>query len=381
MRVAVFGVGQLARMMAQAAPEDVTFSFIRMQGESTACVEGLGDIITLEEHQNAAALYEALGRPAVVTVEKEAVPVDSLRALQAYCAVHPSPDAVEVTQHRGREKQFLSDHQIGTTRFAVVDAAGQLKDAAAGLARPLFAKSMTSGYDGKNQWLIKTDQDLEALAGAFPDGGVILEEMVSFTREVSFIAVRNTAGDIRFYPGVENLHRGGILVKSVAPAKDLSNGVRDTAQSWLRRLLETWDYVGVLTMECFETDQGLLVNELAPRVHNSGHWTMQSGITSQFANHILAILGRPLGNTQVKEHYGMVNILGEFSEAEHRELLSQTRADLHWYNKSAKPKRKLGHLNCHDASRKALEMRLNRLLEALHPARPGQAQGKTKFVS
>ncbi len=373
MRVAVFGVGQLARMMAQAAsPRGITFSFIRMNGESTACVEGLGDIITLEDHQDTAALYKALGQPDVLTVEKEDVPVNVLRQLQTVCPVHPNPDAVEVTQHRGREKQFLASHDIGTTRFAVVETPDALSEAAAGLDKPLFAKSMTSGYDGKNQWRINNDADLNGLAEVFPEGGVILEEMVSFRREVSFIAVRNRGGDIRFYPGVENLHRGGILVKSVAPAPALAEDLQQVGQAWLQRLMEAWDYVGVLTMECFETDQGLLVNELAPRVHNSGHWTMQAGVTSQFENHILAILDEPLGNTQPEGYYGMVNILGAFSQADHQALLQETGADLHWYNKSAKPKRKLGHVNCRDASLPALEKRLDPLLNALHPAEKDQ---------
>jgi 5-(carboxyamino)imidazole ribonucleotide synthase len=368
MRVAIFGVGQLARMMAQAAsPHGIAFSFIRMEGESTACVDGLGDIVTLETHQEPAALYDALGQPDVLTVEKEDVPVNVLRQLQAFCPVHPNPDAVEVTQHRGREKQFLAGHDIGTTRFAVVETTDTLNESAAGLEKPLFAKSMTSGYDGKNQWLIKTDEDLANLTQVFPEGGVILEEMVSFRREVSFIAARNRGGDIRFYPGVENLHRGGILVKSVAPAPALAEDLQQVGQAWLQRLMEAWDYVGVLTMECFETDQGLLVNELAPRVHNSGHWTMQAGITSQFENHILAILGKPLGSTEPEGYYGMVNILGAFSEADHRALLQETDAELHWYNKSAKPKRKLGHVNCRDASLPALEQSLDQLLHGLHP--------------
>ena len=367
MRVAVFGVGQLARMMAQAAaPLGITCSFIGTRGESTAPVDGLGDIVTFEDYAEPAALFEALGKPDVLTVEKEAVPVADLRAMQAFCPVHPNPDAVEITQHRGREKQFLADHGIGTTRFAIVNEPESLPEKAAPLHKPLFAKSMTSGYDGKNQWQIRNEEDLNELAAIFPEGGVILEERVTFRREVSFLAARNRSGRIRFYPGVENLHREGILVRSQAPAPNLSSELEATAREWLQRLMEAWDYVGVLTMECFETDQGLLVNELAPRVHNSGHWTMQPGITSQFENHMRAVVGLELGSTDAGEHFGMVNVLGDFDTERHRQLLEETAGEFHWYQKSSQPRRKLGHINCRHSSREELEQRLDRILGELY---------------
>ena len=367
MRVAIFGVGQLARMMAQVAePLGITCCFISHRGESTAPVDGLGDIVTFEDYPDPADLYSALGKPAVITVEKEAVPVAELRSMQAFCPVHPNPDAIEITQHRGREKQFLADHGIDTTRFAIVNEPESLQALAAPLQRPLFAKSMTSGYDGKHQWQIRTDQDLEELAGIFPEGGVILEEGVSFRREVSFLAVHNTAGDIRFYPGVENLHREGILVRSQAPAPNLSDALESTARDWLQRLMDAWDYVGVLTMECFETDKGLLVNELAPRVHNSGHWTMQPGIASQFENHIRGVAGLELGSTEATENFGMVNVLGAFDTEQHSQLLDDTGAEFHWYQKTPQPRRKLGHINCRHQSQAELEQHLDRILAALY---------------
>ena len=368
MRVAIFGTGQLARMMAQAAePLGISCCFIRMEGESTVCVDGLGDLVTLEEHGDAAALFAAMGQPQVVTVEKEAVPVAVLRELQAYCPVHPNPDAIEVIQHRGREKSFLTDLGIATTGFAIVEAPEQLAPQAAQLRMPLIAKSMTSGYDGKHQWKIREQADLASLAEVFPEGGVILEEMVTFTREVSFIAARNTAGELRFYPGVENLHLEGILATSLAPAPNLSDAMVAEAQDWLSRLMQAWNYVGVLTMECFDTEQGLLVNELAPRVHNSGHWTMQPGIASQFENHIRAVSGMVLGETRGTGYYGMVNILGPFNQERHQSLIDAIQGDVHWYQKSPKPRRKVGHINTRNDSQACLKQDLEKMLQALYP--------------
>lgn len=357
MRVAIFGVGQLARMLSQAAETlNIECVFIRTEHESTQPVDGLGEVINLDAYRDArgeldvAAFYDGLGKPQVITVEKEDVPIAVLNALSAFCPVHPNPEAVEVTQHRGREKNCLKALSIPTTRFYLAYEASALVDGADEVGYPIFVKSLESGYDGKHQWYVTKESDLEAVKNDFPDGGVVLEAKVDFQREVSFIAARSRGGDIRFYPATENRHEGGVLLTSVAPAPNLSDAFIEKGQRYIKTLLEHWQYVGVLAMECFVAGDELLVNELAPRVHNSGHWTMLPGVTSQFENHMRAICDLALGEADIQGHFGMVNILGHYDHEQHQSLLAEKSAEFHWYQKTPKPRRKVGHINLFNVS-------------------------------
>jgi 5-(carboxyamino)imidazole ribonucleotide synthase len=343
MHIAIIGSGQLAQMMAQAGKElGITCAFLASPGDDTAAVEGLGDIVIATPSIAPASLYHALGNPQWITVDKESVDVQLLEAFEAYCPVAPSPNAVALTQHRRKEKQWLKSLGIPTAQFVIIDASGDLITAANQLGYPFVLKSVEQGYDGKNQWLIRDESAMTDFARTFRDQQLIAEQWVAFSREVSIIGVRARSGEIQFYPLTENRHQNGILVSSRAPA-DLPLGqLTNKAQSYLRTVMEDCDYVGVMAMECFVTDSQLLVNELAPRVHNSGHWTQQGCKTSQFSNHLRAITGLPLGETEAVAPTAMLNILGRVIEANEIRIPNAT---LHWYNKNCRPGRKVGHIN------------------------------------
>ena len=387
MRLALFGVGQLARMMAQAARTlDIDCVFIRMGSESTQCIDGLGDVVLLDSYcddkgnYQTAELYEALGKPQCVTVEKENVPVEALIALQDYCNVHPCPSAIEATQHRGKEKQLLEKLQIPTTKFAIVHKPSDLLAGAEKVGYPLFAKSLVNGYDGKNQWQIRNDEELSQLEPQFPAGGVVLEARVNFQREISFIGVRDHNGNFECYPVVENRHEEGVLIASIAPAQEVAKDLVAQGETYLRKLMTHWQYVGVLAMECFLTDTDLLINELAPRVHNSGHWTLQAGVNSQFENHVRAVCGLPLASTAVTGYLGMVNILGYFQEQQQSQL-STLDVDLYLYQKTSKPRRKIGHVALKNSNYQELTKALKEVELVIYPDQNEQNSGSNSLAS
>ena len=366
MRIAIAGCGQLARMLALAGWEmGHQFVFIADPGENTDCINGLGDVVYRDEALLGEQLFEALGKPDVVTVEKEHVSVPMLASLIDCCLVAPAPEAIRICQHRGREKTLLQSLGIATAPFRVVDSPETLTDAVASLGYPAFVKSCEQGYDGQNQWLIKDEASLQALAekmDALPD--LVVEGKVSFDRELSLIAVRSTEGRIETYPLAENRHREGILLTSEVPAPHVSNATAEQAESIAHTLLTHWSYVGVLSIELFDEGGVLRVNELAPRVHNSGHWSQDAGVTSQFANHLRALTGVVPGTTHPAYYAGMLNLLGRAP------LPDQLQADdisLHWYSKSIRQRRKVGHLNLQAKDRAVLQQRLSELETALYP--------------
>ncbi|PIE41891.1 MAG: 5-(carboxyamino)imidazole ribonucleotide synthase [Gammaproteobacteria bacterium] len=366
MRIAIVGSGQLARMMVLETRQlHANFVFLALPGDATDSVAGLGDIVKIDAIPTSEGafvdLYNALGKPDVITVEKESVPVALLEGLAQYCPLYPAADAIAVAQHRGKEKDLLNSLGIATPRYQVINRVEDLAAGVAALGLPIIAKTLVGGYDGKGQWFLKTQDDLAPLLEAFPEMGIVLEEKVNFSREASLIAARSVSGDIVFYPATENVHSDGILLTSVSPAQDLSAAETATMEAAMRRLMEHWNYVGVLAIEFFITDQGVLVNEIAPRVHNSGHWTMQAGKASQFENHIRALMGKPLqpfnadaaaDNTGTVS--GMVNILGHYDLARQPELEKTVPCELHWYDKPPKPLRKTGHINFQHTDRDAL---------------------------
>ena len=366
MRIAIAGCGQLARMLALAGWEmGHHFSFIADPGEGTDCVAGLGEVVVWDEETPFAALFEALGSPDVVTVEKEHVNVNLLEGLAEYCRVAPSPDAIRVCQHRGREKTLLQSLGIDTAPFRVVEDAPSLIAAVESVGYPAFVKSCELGYDGQNQWLLRDTAALDALADqmdALPP--LVVEGAVHFDRELSLIAARSLSGEIALYPLAENRHREGILLTSEVPADNVQAATISQATEIAHTLLEHWSYVGVLSIELFDESGKLRVNELAPRVHNSGHWSQNAGVTSQFTNHIRAITDTRPGATTPGQFAGMVNLLGR---APADELLEAADVSLHWYNKSIRSRRKVGHLNIQSADRQQLQKRLVELESALYP--------------
>jgi 5-(carboxyamino)imidazole ribonucleotide synthase len=356
-------------MMALAGKNmGIMFSLVALDGEASECVEGLGSIVPWsQQNLDAPTLFAAMGSPDVVTVERENINVELLRALQSCCPVHPNPEAVSHCQNRLRERRLLQSLNIETAPFAEALTVEQVRVALEMLGLPAVVKHASAGYDGKNQWRIRSTEDLAEFSAAQEEDEWLVEKWVNFDCEVSMIAARSTSGEVALYPPVFNTHRDGILIRSLVPAPGLSPRQADTAGVYIRRLLDAMDYVGILTMECFVVDDRVLVNELAPRVHNSGHWTQQADVTSQFENHLRAILGLPLGNTRLLGYAGIVNILGKPpGPACYAELAGS--ASLHWYDKEPRPGRKLGHVAVSGPQLDAVTGHLDRVQIALYGA-------------
>ena len=311
MHIAIIGSGQLARMSALAGiPLGLSFSFLADEHEDTRSIEGLGGVVRVTADQSGSSLYAALGKPDAITVEKEQVDVALLKLLQPHCPVHPCPEAFAACQHRYREKQLLDSLAIPSSSYTFGQSAAEAIKA---LSQPVVVKSCREGYDGKNQWVLKTAEDAEKFDRQLSENvediqDFIIERWVPFDKEVSQVSVRDVNGDIRHYPLTENQHSNGILCKSLAPATAVSDQTIQAAQTNIGRIMQELNYVGVMAMECFLVGESLLVNELAPRVHNSGHWTQSGSKTCQFENHIRAIAGLPLGSTEVYAFAGMYNL-------------------------------------------------------------------------
>jgi 5-(carboxyamino)imidazole ribonucleotide synthase len=248
---------------------------------------------------------------------------------------------------------------ICTTEFVAIGSAAELDAAIRKLGLPSVLKTRRLGYDGKGQWVLRSQDDVAELRKAFPSAPLILEKLVPFTRELSILAVRGRSGETKYYPLVENHHRGGILRLSLAPAPNLSPPLQKEAEDAARRILEALDYVGVLAVELFECGGHLLANEIAPRVHNSGHWSIEGAPSSQFENHLRAVVGLPLGETRALGHSAMLNLIGEVPEP--AELLAVPDAHLHLYGKSLRPGRKVGHVTLRAASAEQLSVGLKAL--------------------
>ncbi|MDE1460799.1 5-(carboxyamino)imidazole ribonucleotide synthase [Spartinivicinus poritis] len=357
MHIAIVGCGQLSRMLALAGiPMGLKFSFIADAGEDSRCVEGLGTIVRWQPSEPVSAIYDGLGQPDRITVEKEQVDVSLLSALQAYCPVHPNPQAFATCQHRYQEKQLLDKLGIGCAAYLY----GQPTEAsAAKIPLPVVVKSCREGYDGKNQWVLKHQQEVDAFSQQAKEQNYIVEQWIPFDKEISQVSVRGANGEMRHYPLAENRHEQGILKQSVAPAEAISEQLCLAAQDYMCRIMRALDYVGVMAMECFVVKDQLLVNELAPRVHNSGHWTQSGSKTCQFTNHLRAIAGLPLGSTDPHGVTGMVNLIGTIKPP----LASlPPNAALHWYNKAVRPGRKLGHINFTGANRESLIRQMEMVL-------------------
>jgi 5-(carboxyamino)imidazole ribonucleotide synthase len=319
--VACLGGGQLGRMLALAGlPLGLGFRFL--DPASDACAGEVGELL-VGSFDDDALLDRLADGAAVVTYEFENVPVAAARRVGAIPAVR----ALEEGQDRLREKQLFRRLGIPTARFGGLGETGL----------PAVVKGRRLGYDGKGQRLVESAETL--------GDGEVAEQLVAFSRELSLVAVRGRGGEVAFYPLAENVHREGILRVSRAPAVCATEGL---AQDYARRLMEELDYVGVLALELFEVDGVLLANEFAPRVHNTGHWTIDGATTSQFENHLRAILGLPLGATEALGRAAMINLVGAVPPLER--LLALPGVHVHLYGKDGKPGRKIGHLTFVDAS-------------------------------
>ncbi len=336
MIVGVLGAGQLARMIALAGmPLGVDFIFLDPSAD--ACANKLGEHL-LGDYGDPLLLAQLAERADIVTYEFENVPAEVAGFLAAHTQVYPSPKALAVAQDRLIEKSFFHDIDIPTPNYAAVDSLESLEQAMTSLGYPAILKSRTQGYDGKGQSLLKSADDLKPAWEMLQGVPAVVEAFVPFSREVSIIAVRNVSGAIVFYPLSENLHRGGILRVSECRADD---PMQQQAESYVSRLLEALDYVGVLALELFEVDGNLVANEFAPRVHNSGHWTIEGAETSQFENHLRAIMDLPLGATAPVGNAAMVNFIGGLPKTE--DILEISNTHLHLYDKSPRKGRKVAH--------------------------------------
>ena len=380
MTIGILGGGQLGYMLALAGyPLGLHFRFFDPSPE--APVGRIASRVTAE-FSDESALDKFTNGLELVTYEFENVPVAAVRFLAERVPVFPPPAALEAAQDRLREKQLFQDLGIATTESAPVADAGALDAAIDQIGLPAILKTCRMGYDGKGQWLLRTAEDVARAkndlsasspaavqsatppTAAPPEVPFILERFVSFDRELSVLAVRGRTGETAVYPLVENHHRGGILRLSLAPAPRLDPAIQRTAEDAARRIFEALQYVGVLAIEFFEKDGRLLANEMAPRVHNSGHWTIEGAVTSQFENHLRAVMGLPLGSTSAIGSSALLNLIGEVPDP--ADVLSIRDAHLHLYGKSARAGRKLGHVTLRAGSSEQLASRLAELPVFFH---------------
>ena len=366
--VAVVGGGQLGRMLALAGlPLGLRFRFLEPKPEPP--VRDLGRVIRAP-YDDPDGLDALVDGAAAVTYEFENVPVDAARRLAKRTPVFPPPEALEMAQDRLMEKESFRSLGIETAPFRAVGTRNELDEAVREIGLPAVLKTRRMGYDGKGQVVLRDTSELDAGWEALGDRPLILEGFVDFQRELSILAVRSRGGETAFYPVVENDHRDGILVRSRVPAAPTPESTlvstsasgaekeghsvwtsppQSEAEGIAARVLDHLSYVGVLAVELFEVpdpERGtrLLANEMAPRVHNSGHWTQDGAWTCQFENHLRAVLGLPLGDTGLRgEGAAMINLLGTPPARE--ELTRVPGSRLHLYDKEPRPGRKVGHVN------------------------------------
>ena len=336
MKVGILGGGQLARMIALAGyPLGIRFIFL--DPSIGACATTLGSHLRGDYHDET-VLAELAKRADVVTYEFENVPANVAEFLTARTQVYPPPKALEVAQDRLVEKEFLNNLGIPTAPYATVDSFNDLQTAMEKVGYPAILKTRTQGYDGKGQSILKSAADLKSSWAKLEGLAAIVEGFVNFNREISIIAVRSVSGELAFYPLSENVHQGGILRVSESSCCDSQ---QTKAEEYAKRLMKALDYVGVLALELFEVNGELVANEFAPRVHNSGHWTIEGAETSQFENHLRAILDLPLGSTAAVGHVAMVNFIGGKPGSE--AVLNIPNTHLHLYAKAPRKGRKVAH--------------------------------------
>ena len=372
MTIGILGGGQLGYMLALAGyPLGLHFRFFDPSPE--APVGRIASRVTAD-FRDESALEKFANGLELVTYEFENVPVDSVRFLAERAPVYPPPRALEVAQDRISEKTLFQELGIPTTEFVPVAGRDDVDGAVKKIGLPAILKTCRMGYDGKGQWHLRTADDVAKAKSELSERATnmlasseipyILEKYVPFTRELSVIAVRARTGETAVYPLVENHHRGGILRLSLAPAPHLDPAIQRAAEQAARAVFDELQYVGVLAIEFFEQAGKLLANEMAPRVHNSGHWTIEGALTSQFENHLRAVVGLPLGSTLAIGCSAMLNLIGETPDA--AEVLAIRDAHLHLYGKSPRAGRKLGHVTLRASSSEQLASRLSELSSFFH---------------
>ncbi|MCT2401621.1 5-(carboxyamino)imidazole ribonucleotide synthase [Novosphingobium mangrovi (ex Huang et al. 2023)] len=339
--IGIFGGGQLGRMIAMAAAQ-LGYRCHIYAPEADSIAAEVSAAFTCANWDDGAAMAAFAAQCAVVTYEFENVPVAPLASV-GDVPLLPHPRALETAQDRLSEKRFVTDLGGTPAPFAPVDSTQDLADAVAAIGAPGILKTRREGYDGKGQWRIGTPEDARTLD--LPDQPLIYEGFVTFFAEFSVILCRGADGDVRFFDSAHNVHESGILATSTVPAPAAMLEQVPAARALAAKVAEALDYVGVLTLEFFATENGPVFNEMAPRVHNSGHWTIEGAITSQFENHVRAICGLPLGGTgMAAKGAQMRNLIGDEAH-DWPAILADPANHLHLYGKAAaRPGRKMGHV-------------------------------------
>jgi 5-(carboxyamino)imidazole ribonucleotide synthase len=361
MKIGVIGAGQLGRMLALAGyPLAQRFLFLDTSADAPGAQ--VAPIIT-GAFDDPHSLERLAADVDLVTYEFENVPVEALQRVAATHPVWPPVEALRVSQDRLLEKQMFNQLRIPTAPFRAVETLAELRAAVKELGLPCVLKTRRLGYDGKGQKYIRKPADVEPAFNAIGGVPLILEGFVDFEREVSIIGARSTTGEVRAYPIVANTHRDGILRVTLAPHRHPV--LQKAAEIHLKRVLRHFDYAGVLTIEFFVRKGRLVANEMAPRVHNSGHWTIEGAVTSQFENHVRAILGLPLGDTAPVGQCAMVNFIGRMPDRD--AILGLPGVHWHDYGKEPRPGRKIGHCTVVASSAVERDRLVRKVMRKLSP--------------
>lgn len=361
MNVLVLGAGQLARMMSLSSKNlDIHVTAYDVGSEKV-----IDPVTFLTVDQS---LQQAIDSADAITAEFEHIPLDILKLCDESGKFYPGTEAIATGGDRAKEKALLDTAKVACAPYKIITEKQHLLDSIDELAMPLVVKTCQAGYDGKGQWRVKSLDDVEQIWTEMSEflakdtsHQIIAEKMIPFDREVSIIGVRSKNGETAIYPLTENQHTNGVLTLSIAGKE--KNTIQAQAESAFNAIAKALDYVGVLAIEFFDVDGTLLVNEIAPRVHNSGHWTQQGCHVSQFENHMRAVTGLPLGSTVLNRPTAMINVLGQ--AAIPKAVLSVADTTSHWYGKSAKPGRKMGHINVSANSLSELGDKLAELAKVL----------------
>lgn len=361
MKVLVLGAGQLARMMALAgAPLNISISAYDVNSDNI--------VHPLTQQNLGKGLANAIADADVVTAEFEHIPLPVLAQCQQSGKFLPGDTAIKAGGDRRLEKQLLDAAGVRSAAYHIVNSEADFNAAISKLGLPLVFKSALAGYDGKGQWRLKQAeqaaalwQEINAFLAADSKQAIVAEQFIPFQREVSLIGARNRKGEVQVYPITENHHVNGVLSVSLAVAGNQQ--LQQQAQQMFTAVANQLNYVGVLAIEFFDVNGELLVNEIAPRVHNSGHWTQQGADVCQFEQHLRAVCGLPLGSTALVRPSLMVNILGEDTVPEG--ILAIPGLHLHWYGKTKRAGRKMGHINLSGATTTELKARFETLMSLL----------------
>ena len=361
--VGILGGGQLARMLVLAGAP-LGLRFLVVDSAADACAAQIAPLVQAD-WRDFEKLADFAQRVDVATFDFENVPAQTADWLTQHTRVFPNPRALAISQDRLAEKNLFREIGLDTPAFAAVDSRADLDAAITAIGLPAVLKTRRLGYDGKGQAVLRLHADADAAWNALGDAPLILEAFVPFTREVSIIAARSRSGEFRHYPLTRNWHASGILAASLAPAPQ-TDQIAAGAVAHARAVAERLDYVGTFALELFDQGGHLLGNEIAPRVHNSGHWTIEGALCSQFENHLRAVLGLPLGDTAARGLSVMLNWIGELPAAD--AVLREVDAHWHDYGKEPRPGRKVGHATVCAGSAADMREKLARIGAALECA-------------